>query len=100
MKEWFSHHPGGRFAICETPNIPIDTDLVKEAWYKTTAGSRWANMRGYHVLRHSFASICAMRGVPEATISRWMGHENAETKARYRHLFPEQSRAEMGRLFA
>ncbi len=76
--------------------MPDDADRTFQA---TTAGSKWTVLRGYHVLRHSFASLCAMKAVPEHTISRWMGHETEEMKKRYRHLYPEQTKRAMQKLF-
>ena len=40
-----------------------------------------------------------MKAVPEHTISRWMGHETEEMKKRYRHLYPEQTKRAMQKLF-
>jgi integrase len=61
--------------------------------------SKWSKLKGFHVLRHSFASICAMRGVPEAIIDSWLGHQTEEMRRRYRHLYPEQTQAAMANLF-
>ncbi len=43
---------------------------------------------GWHVLRHTFASHLAMRGVPITTISELMGHSDLKTTQRYMHLSP------------
>lgn len=39
-----------------------------------------------HDLRHSFASVAIMDNVPLATIGKLLGHELAETTAKYAHL--------------
>ena len=39
-----------------------------------------------HVLRHSFASHAAMRGVPMKQIQEWLGHSSMATTMRYAHL--------------
>jgi len=39
-------------------------------------------------LRHTFASHLAMRGVPLARISRWLGHTSVTTTEIYAHLGP------------
>lgn len=100
LQAWFANHPGGKYTVCVHPNTPIAPDEAQRMFEQTTAESKWAVLRGWHVLRHSFASICAMKGLRESTISKWMGHETEAMKQRYRHLFPEVTRAEMGRLFA
>ena len=47
---------------------------------------------GWHTLRHSFASICASRGIDQRLINAWMGHQTEEQQKRYQHLFPQQQR--------
>jgi integrase len=99
MQEWFADHPGGKYAFYTEPNTAITPDQAEDTLEDALAGSKWSVLRGWHVLRHSFASICAMKGLRESTISKWMGHETEEMKQRYRHLFPEVTKAEMARLF-
>jgi hypothetical protein len=44
---------------------------------------------GFHVLRHSHASILAMRAVPMAVIARQLGHADTRmTERHYAHLAP------------
>ena len=44
---------------------------------------------GFHVLRHTHASILAMRGVPMAVIARQLGHSDTRMTGRhYAHLAP------------
>ncbi len=57
-------------------------------------------LRGWHCLRHSFASICAVNGLRDSTIDKWLGHQTEAMRDRYRHLFPEATREEMDRLFS
>ncbi len=100
MRKWFKEgHPGGKYTICAEANVPLTPDEADRTFETTMTGSKWAVLRGYHVLRHSFASLCAMKAVPEHTISRWMGHETEEMKKRYRHLYPEQTKRAMQKLF-
>jgi integrase len=55
---------------------------------------RLANLRpiGWHVLRHTFASHLAMKGVPLKTIQELLGHATIEMTMRYAHLSPEVKR--------
>jgi integrase len=100
LKAWFANHPGGKYTVCVQPNVPLVPDEALRTFEQTVAGSKWKVLRGWHVLRHSFASICAMKGVRESTINSWMGHETDAMKQRYRHLFPDVRQAEMGRVFS
>jgi integrase len=44
---------------------------------------------GFHVLRHTHASILAMQGVPMAVIARQLGHSDTRmTERHYAHLAP------------
>lgn len=46
---------------------------------------RRASLRGFHSLRHSFVSLCAMSGVPQATTQKLVGHSTAEMTQLYSH---------------
>ena len=99
LKAWLANHPGGKYTVCVQPNVQLRPEDALQTFEKAVAGSKWTKLRGWHVLRHSFASISAMKGLRETTISKWMGHETETMKQRYRHLFPEAMEEEMGRLF-
>jgi integrase len=46
----------------------------------------------WHVLRHTFASQLAMRGVPMPTVQVLLGHANLTTTMRYTHVAPSTLR--------
>jgi integrase len=48
---------------------------------------------GWHTLRHTFASILAMRGVPLPAIKELLGHATITTTMRYAHVAPSTLRA-------
>jgi integrase len=100
LKAWVAKHPGGKYTVCLTSNVRLAPDEALRMFEQTVAGSKWKKLRGWHVLRHSFASICAMKGVRESTIDSWMGHQTEAMRHRYRHLFPDVRKAEMGRVFS
>jgi integrase len=52
-------------------------------------GTRWEVIRGWHVFRHSYASINACRGVDQRVIDADLGHQTEEMRKRYQHLFPK-----------
>ena len=100
IRAWLANYPGGKYIVCAQPNTPVAPDEALRAFEQTMAGSKWRVLRGWHVLRHSFASICAMKGLRESTTGKWMGHETEAMKQRYRHLYPDVTKAEMARLFS
>lgn len=111
MKVWFNVHPGGQFTIMLPANMansrnkhpvpsPLTPDQAHDHFGRAVEGSKWTVLRGWHVLRHSFCSNCARRGVPDSFIDAWMGHRGDEAiKKRYRHLFPCDNKAFMSSLF-
>lgn len=62
-------------------------------------GTRWAAVRGYHVLRHSFISCLAAAGVDQRIIDEFVGHSQEEVKRRYRHLIPDVKQAALSGVF-
>jgi site-specific recombinase XerD len=56
-------------------------------------------LRGWHVLRHSFCSNCAARGIDQRLINAWAGHQTEEVVRRYQHLIPDQQRAAIRSVF-
>ena len=54
--------------------IPITADDAGTYFVLTVQGSKWAVLRGWHVLRHSFASNLAAKGVDQRFIDEFMGH--------------------------
>lgn len=54
-----------------------------------------------HDLRHTFASLCASRGVPSPQVADWLGHANdVITRQIYTHLFDSDSAVHADRLAA
>lgn len=73
-------------------HAPLTKDEIHDHFKRTLADSKWAVLRGWHVLRHSFASNAAMQGGDQRIINAWLGHQTEEMVQRYRHLFPDQER--------
>jgi len=111
MAEWFHIHPGGPHTICTPPDFqrskkksdfpqPLTESQAHDHFKRALADSKWKVVRGFHVLRHSFASICAMKGIHQSIIDSWLGHQTEEMRNRYRHLFPEETRRAMDSVLA
>jgi len=90
LDAWLATHPGGQYLFCKTNTEPLEDRTSREAFKAVTKDSKWQVLRGYHILRHSFASNLARSGrVSQAEIDELMGHQTEEMRLRYRHLFPE-----------
>lgn len=93
MKEWHSRHPGGQFTLALDDGMPLNVDLMDHRFEAALRGTQWSVLRGFHVLRHSFASVLASKGVDQRVINAFMGHQTDTMAARYRHLFPQALRS-------
>lgn len=72
-----------------TPEVgQLTHDEASDHFDRTLAGSKWEVVRGWHVLRHSFISACANKGIDQRIIDNWVGHATEEQRRRYRHLYP------------
>lgn len=114
MKEYLDqHHVGGKYTIAIIPDgnltekvdailkpQPITSQQMRHYFERTLENSKWQVLRGWHVLRHSFASNCARQNIREHIIDFWMGHSpDSKIKLRYRHLFPEDTQDAIKQLF-
>jgi integrase len=99
LSEWLGRHPGGQFTFCRTDGRPLREGSVGKLFRWIVRQSKWEVMRGWHVLRHSFCSNCAAKGIDQRLIDEWMGHETEEMRRRYRHLFPDVQQAAIEAVF-
>ncbi|HEV8058718.1 MAG TPA: tyrosine-type recombinase/integrase [Gemmataceae bacterium] len=66
----------------------VTRDEVHDHLRRTLAGGTWKFLKGMHVLRHSFISILASKGVDQRLVDEWVGHQTEQQRRRYRHLLP------------
>ncbi len=110
LREWLRVHPGGQHLFCQAAEVahsktrrsaptPVTRDEAHDHFRRTLAGSKWAVLRGWHALRHSFCSNCAAAGVDQRLIDAWVGHTTEEMRRRYRHLLPNQERQAIQAVF-
>jgi integrase len=99
MHDWLKRHPGGQLTISREANTPLTAQLAAHHFRWTVDGSKWEVLKGWHVLRHSFASNCAAKCVDQRLIDEWMGHQTEEMRRRYRHLIPNQQQAAIRTVF-
>lgn len=103
LGDWFDVHPGGPHSFCmpaKEGHQPTALSVHQADYHfdQTLAGSQWSIVRGWHVLRHSFASNCASQGIDQRYINTWMGHQTEEMVRRYQHLTPDSQQAQIERL--
>jgi site-specific recombinase XerD len=100
LRDWLQgDHSGGPYTICGSSGQPLTRQVMTKEFRAAVDGSRWRVVQGYHVLRHSFASNCALKGVDQRIIDAWMGHQTEAMRRRYSHLFPEQQQAAIRAVF-
>jgi integrase len=110
LRDWLTRHPGGQALFCHqlqvprsktrrTAGVPLTRNEANDHFKRTVVRSKWKVLRGWHVLRHSFVSNCAAKGVDQRMIDEWVGHQTEEMRKRYRHLFPDQQRQAIRSVF-
>jgi integrase len=100
MKEWLSAHPGGQRTFCDKVEEKLSVNMTNHHFHWALEESEWfGKLAGWHVFRHSFASICARRRVDQRMIDKWMGHQTEAMRKRYQHLFPADEREQMSLVF-
>ena len=60
-----------------------------KARHQAKRRTKWSVLKGYHVLRHSFISALANKGVDQRIIDELVGHQTEAMRRRYRHLYPQ-----------
>lgn len=80
-----ARHLKGEYIFC-APNGRILTKNEVRAPLRRAYTQAGLRAIGWHVLRHTFASHLAMRGVPLKAIQELMGHATIEMTLRYSHM--------------
>lgn len=98
LLKWFSKYNNASSFVVD--NQPISVNQARHYFESAVSGFHWKVLNGWHVLRHSFVSNAASKGVDQRLISEWVGHETHEMQARYRHLFPDVQKAAIEKVFS
>ncbi len=98
LKEWLARRPAGPhlFGIGDGT---LSVQAVQKALGRVLDDSKWSVIKGWHVLRHSFISACAAKGIDQRFIDEWVGHCSEAMRLRYRHLYPSVQAAAISRVF-
>jgi integrase len=80
-------HTRGELVLYRDDETPLTEAVVRAA---TDRAARVAGLRrkGPHMLRHTFCSHLAMKGVPVRAVQELAGHQTITTTMRYMHLSP------------
>lgn len=76
MSGWVNKHPGGVYMLGLEINQPLRQTFTTKCFRRCLKGSKWVRMRGFHVMRHSFASNLATAGMDQRVIDVFMGHQS------------------------
>lgn len=90
-------HLRGQYVFCDADGNHLTNGECKHPLNRACKAAS-INRLGWHVLRHTFASLLAMQGTPLHTIQTYMGHASIKTTQRYAHLIPEVAREFVKRL--
>ncbi|HYV35775.1 MAG TPA: tyrosine-type recombinase/integrase [Gemmataceae bacterium] len=110
LQQWLAVRPENGHLFCQAEHVtrsktkregttPITKNEAHDHLKRTLAGSKWQVVRGYHVLRHSFISALASKGIDQRVIDEMVGHQSEEQRKRYRHLYPDVMRAAVAGVF-
>ncbi len=86
LGEWTGNHSGGPLFF--DGGEPITRKALAHHFEYTLKDSKWKDLRGWHVFRHSFISCLAAKGVDQRIIDELVGHCTEQQRRRYRHLLP------------
>jgi integrase len=77
--------------VCGADGAPVIEGILKHGIYRVCqrAGLR---LKGWHVLRHTFATHAAHFGVNPWRLQAWLGHSSINMTMRYVHHVQEHAR--------
>ncbi|GAB5407463.1 MAG: hypothetical protein Aurels2KO_56940 [Aureliella sp.] len=99
LADWLKSHPGGSHTFTVS-GASITAQQAHHYFRRAIRSTKWEVLRGWHVLRHSFISSCASKGVDQRMIDDWVGHQTDAMRKRYRHLFPNVQQQAISDVFS
>ncbi len=98
LSSWLSQREAATFLFGHGSEM-LSPRVTHTSFERAVKNSKWKAMRGWHVLRHSFISALASRGVDQRIIDDFVGHQTEEQRRRYRHLYPSTQQAAIQGVF-
>jgi integrase len=98
LRDWMGKREG-KPCLFSVGAEPLAPQTMQKAFVRAVKGSKWSVMKGWHVLRHTFISALASRGVDQRLIDGFVGHQTEEQRRRYRHLYPSTQEAAIKMVF-
>ena len=87
----------------ELKNLPLWSWSRMTGYRKVMAVMNKAEIEGIHAcpkgLRHAFGIHCALKGIPESRIQKWLGHSSRESTVIYTNAVGEEERQLASRLW-
>jgi integrase len=113
LQNWLAKHPGGPLLFCQKAlpenSAPrhgkngsgnqLNGGKAHDHFERALNESKWQVVAGFHVLRHSFISACAMKGIDQRFIDEWVGHSTEQQRKRYRHMAPSGQQEAINAVF-
>ena len=87
----------GEWVFTREDGRRITGEFLREIFRSTVKGTKFQGI-GYHALRHSLPCNLAMEGEDSRIIDNIMGHQSAQMRKRYFHLFPAPKEKAIERL--
>jgi integrase len=100
LADWFKERANGKTLFCKMDGDAITPREAHNYFQRGLRLSKWSLLKGWHVLRHSFISALASRGVDQRIIDDIVGHQTDEQRRRYRHLYPDVKQQAINQVFA
>ena len=87
LAHWMGVRARGRTLFCKADGKAITPREAMNYFDRALRLSKWNVLRGLHVLRHSYISALANRGIDQRVIDELAGHQTEQQRRRYRHLY-------------
>ncbi|WP_372364911.1 tyrosine-type recombinase/integrase [Candidatus Uabimicrobium sp. HlEnr_7] len=89
LEEHYEKNHENRWVFANKNGEPLTINQIHHSFKRIIKDSEFDGV-GLHIFRHSLASNLAAESVDQRIIDSILGHQSAQVRERYRHLFPQQ----------